>query len=158
MVVELLAKVLDQGIVHHIEEIVRRRPTVMLLRVEPAGRDVGVPGEHHAAAGGFFPECASNAGKWGHNGGCPCSQQCAPRQYCLRRRLLPEKREGRRERRAGAAPTMPAGMARRCFRPARATALYLPRRFFLSLAQSVAQLCKIVSVFVMRVTTRSGRE
>jgi len=93
MVVELIAKVLDQGIVHHIEEIVRRRPTIMLLRVEPTRRDIGVPGEHHAAAGGFFPESAFNAAKWGHSGRCPCSQQCAPRQYCLRRSLLPEKRK-----------------------------------------------------------------
>jgi hypothetical protein len=72
MVVELLAKVLDQGIVHHIEEIVRRRSTVMPLRVEPTRRDVGVPREHQAAAGGSFPECAFNAAKWGHSGRCPC--------------------------------------------------------------------------------------
>jgi hypothetical protein len=93
MVLELIAKVLDQGIVHHIEEIVRRRPTLMLLRVEPKRRAVGVSREHHADAGGFFPGCAFNAAKWGNSRRCPCSQQCAPRQYRLRRSLLPEKRK-----------------------------------------------------------------
>ena len=38
------------------------------------------------------------------------------------------------ERRAGAAPTMPEGIARRCFNR-RATALYLPRRFFFVLCK-----------------------
>ena len=49
MVVARLAEVLDQRVVQRHEEIVRARRAVMLLRVEPARGDVGVPGQRHLA-------------------------------------------------------------------------------------------------------------
>ena len=52
-VIELFViKVLDQRVLHDVEEIVGRGAADMLLRVEPARRDVGVPGEGHAAGSG----------------------------------------------------------------------------------------------------------
>jgi hypothetical protein len=45
-----VVKVLDQCVVHRVEKIVRRGTAVMLQRVEPARRNVGVPAQHHAAA------------------------------------------------------------------------------------------------------------
>ena len=51
MIPFLLAEVLDQPVMQGIEEVVGGRGAVVLLRVEPARRDVGVPGEHHLARG-----------------------------------------------------------------------------------------------------------
>jgi hypothetical protein len=42
----------NQGIVHHVEEMVGGRPAVVPLQVEPTGRGVGVPCEHPRPAGG----------------------------------------------------------------------------------------------------------
>jgi hypothetical protein len=56
MVVERVAVVLDQAIVQRHQEVVGGGGAVVLLRIEPARRDVGVPGErqlalrHHGAA------------------------------------------------------------------------------------------------------------
>ena len=44
-----IVEILYQRVMQRIEEIVRGRGPVMLLRVEPAWRDVGVPAEHHLA-------------------------------------------------------------------------------------------------------------
>ena len=55
VIVQLLAKVLDQRILQHVEEIVSRGTAIVLLRVEPARRNVGVPGQHHFAACGPVP-------------------------------------------------------------------------------------------------------
>ena len=81
-----------QGVVDCAEEIVRGRPTVVLLRVEPAGRDVGVPREHHAAASvtpGRVDDAHRRRRERARRQRSP--QQGAPRQYRLRRSLLPEK-------------------------------------------------------------------
>jgi len=50
MVVFLVAKVFDQRILQHVEEIVSRGAAVVLQRVEPPRRDVGVPRQRHTAA------------------------------------------------------------------------------------------------------------
>ena len=47
MIVALVAEVLDQAVVQRHQEIVRARRAVVLLRIEPARRDVGVPGKDH---------------------------------------------------------------------------------------------------------------
>jgi hypothetical protein len=49
VIVELLAIVFDQRILHDIQEVIAGRAAVVLHRVEPARRDVGVPAENHAA-------------------------------------------------------------------------------------------------------------
>jgi hypothetical protein len=59
VVVKLLAEVFDQPILHHAKEIIRRRSSVMLQRVEPTRRDVGVPRQHHASARNFGPSRVS---------------------------------------------------------------------------------------------------
>jgi hypothetical protein len=48
VIVELLAIVFDQRILHDIQEVIAGRAAVVLHRVEPARRDVGVPSENHA--------------------------------------------------------------------------------------------------------------
>src|SRR5215471_6301437 len=45
MVVELIAEVLDQAIVECCQEVVGTGGSVVLQRIEPAYRDVGVPGQ-----------------------------------------------------------------------------------------------------------------
>ena len=45
-----IAEVFDQRVVQRKNEIVGARRAVVLLRVEPARGDVGVPGQHHLAA------------------------------------------------------------------------------------------------------------
>jgi hypothetical protein len=50
VIIELVAEILDQRVVHHVEEIVRGSPAVVLQRIEPTRRNIGVPGQHHAAA------------------------------------------------------------------------------------------------------------
>src|SRR5205814_6648760 len=52
MIVELRALVLDEGVVQRREEVVRRRGTVVLLGIQPAGRETGVPREDDLALGG----------------------------------------------------------------------------------------------------------
>src|SRR4051794_22155734 len=47
MTVFLLTEVLDQSIVQGEQEIIWASSSVMLLRVEPARRDIGVPRQHH---------------------------------------------------------------------------------------------------------------
>src|SRR6516165_7435542 len=51
MVVSLLAKVFDQAVVQCHQEIVRGRRAVVLLRIEPAGGDIGVPSQHYLPFG-----------------------------------------------------------------------------------------------------------
>ena len=46
-----LAVVLDQGIVEGIQEVIGRRRPVMLLRVEPLGRHIRMPGQDHLPFG-----------------------------------------------------------------------------------------------------------
>src|SRR5436190_15647466 len=50
MVVSRFAQVLDQSIMERKKEIVRAGGAVMLLRVEPARRDVGVPRQNYFTA------------------------------------------------------------------------------------------------------------
>jgi len=64
MVVELRLVVLDQRVVHDVEEIVRRRGPLVLQRVEPARRDVSVPGKGHRPRGGDAP-CGEGAPRKG---------------------------------------------------------------------------------------------
>jgi hypothetical protein len=63
MIVFLLTGIFDQGIVQSIEEVVGRRRAVVLLRVEPARSDVGVPGEHHFTLRDDCGSCAAAAQK-----------------------------------------------------------------------------------------------
>jgi len=51
VVVTDLAEVFDQRILQCHDEIVWAGGAVVLLRVEPAYRNIGVPGEHHLALG-----------------------------------------------------------------------------------------------------------
>jgi hypothetical protein len=51
VIVSDLAEVFDQGVLEGHDEIVQARRAIVLLRVELARGDVGVPGEHHAAFG-----------------------------------------------------------------------------------------------------------
>ena len=49
MIVELVAEILDQAVVHRHQEVVGAGGAVVLLRIEPARRDVGVPGQRQLA-------------------------------------------------------------------------------------------------------------
>ena len=132
VVVEFLTKVLDQGVVHGIEKIIRRGPAVVLLRVEPAGRDIGMPRQHHAAASSRFRGGLGNPYK-GRSERCRRqrrrSQQRAPSGCRLPHQLLRPKQ---RNEESGAPVRW-----RACRKPdpppfhRSATALSLPRRFLL---------------------------
>jgi hypothetical protein len=143
VLVEFLAKVLDQGVVQHVEEIVRRGPAVVLLRVEPAGRDIGVPRQHHAAARDPLRGGVSAAQERGRKRGCRYRrpQQGSPAQCRLLHRCLHYAAE---ERDSGASTlTYCRGMARH--------PLHCPSSQTLSsrsLASNVVQLCKIVAAIL----------
>ena len=49
MIVQLVAEVLDQPVMQRHQEIVGRRRAVVMLRIEPARCDVGVPGQRQPA-------------------------------------------------------------------------------------------------------------
>jgi hypothetical protein len=51
MIVELRALILDEGVVDGREEVVRRGGAVVLLRVQPARGEAGVPRENQLALG-----------------------------------------------------------------------------------------------------------
>jgi hypothetical protein len=57
MFVALVAEILDQAVMQRHQEIVRARSAVVLLGIQPARRDVGVPGKDYFAGrhGGFRP-------------------------------------------------------------------------------------------------------
>jgi hypothetical protein len=54
VVVDLVTKVFDQGILQYVEKSIRGDSPIVLLRVQPAGRDIGVLRQHHAVAGNHF--------------------------------------------------------------------------------------------------------
>ena len=47
VVVEVVAEILDQAVMQRHQEIVRAGSAVVLLRIQPACRNIGVPGQNH---------------------------------------------------------------------------------------------------------------
>src|SRR6516164_5369896 len=65
MVVFLLAKFFYQAVMQCHQEIVRGRGAVMLLRLEPAGGDIGVPSQHYLPFG--YYGCSPGSADEGHS-------------------------------------------------------------------------------------------
>src|SRR5215472_16790712 len=85
MIVELLLVVLDQRVLHDIQEIVAGCAAIVLQRIEPARGNIGVPRESHAAAGGEVPRRPGAADKR-----CRVRRRAERRrpQQCTPRKLL----------------------------------------------------------------------
>ena len=81
MVVELVAEVLDQAVVQRHQEIVGTGGAVVLLRIEPARRDVGVPGQHQLA---LWDDCRRR-GRCARNGTASAVVANAPSSARVRR-------------------------------------------------------------------------
>ncbi len=89
MVVELRAGIFDQGVVQGMEEVVRRRRAVMLLRVEPTRRHGGVPGHDHLALRCGFGRAEPAGGKRQQGRRRGPRQQCTSRD-CAEAGLRPD--------------------------------------------------------------------
>ena len=80
MVVTHLAEVFDQRVVQRHDEIVRTGGTVVLLRVEPARGNIGVPRQYHLAFGNDCRgrgRCAQTASRARSSPAPPSSARCA---------------------------------------------------------------------------------
>src|ERR1700757_909150 len=66
MIVELFAGVLDEAVVQRHEEIVGSRCAIVMLRIEPAGCDIGVPSQHQLTLW-RDARCSRRAAAWRRN-------------------------------------------------------------------------------------------